>query len=173
MNVRTIVFLGSLLLAPQAGRPQSVAEKTEDAAWKKLEFLLGQWHAGTDEKDSAVGAGQGDFSFGLELNRKIMVRRNQAAYDSGQRHEDLLVIYLDAPGESPRAIYFDSEGHVIRYSLKFPAPNSVVFLSDGTQSEPRYRLSYRRNGSALQGKFEVAPPGADFKTYLSWTSNKE
>jgi hypothetical protein len=25
------------------------------------------------------------------------------------------VIYLDAPDDTPRAIYFDSEGHVIRY----------------------------------------------------------
>jgi hypothetical protein len=27
-------------------------------------------------------------------------------------------------------------------------------------------------GSALKGTFEVAPPGADYKTYLSWTSKR-
>jgi hypothetical protein len=109
----------------------------------------------------------------LELNGKIIVRRNQAAYDSGARHEDLMVIYLDAPNDSPRAIYFDAEGHVIRYALTFPAPNSVTFQSDAQEPGPRYRLSYRKNGSTLDGKFEVAPPGADYKTYLSWTAKKE
>jgi hypothetical protein len=83
------------------------------------------------------------------------------------------VIYLDAPNDTPRAIYFDSEGHTIRYNLTFPAAGRVVFESDGTQPGPRYRLSYSLNGPALDGKFEVAPPGAVYKAYLTWTSKKE
>jgi len=38
-----------------------------------------------------------------------------------------MVIYLEG---TPRAIYFDSEGHVIRYKISFPADESVVFESD-------------------------------------------
>ena len=48
-----------------------------------------------------------------------------------------------------------------------------TFESDGTQPGPRYRLSYWLNGSALDGKFEVAPPGAEYKAYMSWTSKKD
>jgi hypothetical protein len=107
------------------------------------------------------------------LNRKIIVRHNQASYTSGVRHDDLMVIYLDAPDDTPRAIYFDTEGHVIRYSLTFPAANKVTFESDGTQPGPRYRLSYWLNGPSLDGKFEVAPPGAEYKTYMSWASKKD
>lgn len=73
------------------------------------------------EKDTPLGAGQGTFSFEPELNRKIVVRHNPAAYNSGERHDDLMPIYLDAPNDTPRAIYFDTEGHVIRYSLTFPS----------------------------------------------------
>jgi len=54
-------------------------------------------------------AGQGGFSFELELNRKIIVRRNYAGYASGVQHDDLMVVYLDAPNDTPRAIYFDTE----------------------------------------------------------------
>jgi hypothetical protein len=80
---------------------------------------------GTGEKDTSLGAGQGGFSFELELNRKIVVRRNHAGYASGVQHDDLMVIYLDAP-----------------------------------------------NG-ALEGKFELAAPGSEYKTYLSWTSKQD
>jgi hypothetical protein len=145
----------------------------EDTPWKKLEFLMGKWTGAAGEKDTPHGAGQGGFSFEPELNQKIIVRHNHAAYTSGVRHEDLMVIYLDAPNDTPRAIYFDTEGHIIRYNLTFPAANNVIFESDGSQPGPRYRLSYWLEGSAMDGKFEVAPPGAEYKTYMSWTSKRD
>jgi hypothetical protein len=106
---------------------QTIRDKAADSAWKKLEFLLGNWSGSAGEKDTPLGAGQGGFSFEPELNQKIVVRHNHAAYNTGVRHEDLMVIYLDAPNDTPRAIYFDTEGHVIRDRLTFPAPDSVTF----------------------------------------------
>jgi hypothetical protein len=140
--------------------------------WKKLDFLLGKWTGVAGEKDTPLGAGQGAFSFEPQLNQKIIVRRNLAEYNSGVRHDDLMVIYLDAPNDTPRAIYFDSEGHTIRYNLTFPADGKVVFESDGTQPGPRYRLTYWMEAGVLQGKFEVAPPGSEYKAYMSWKSKK-
>ena len=163
-----MLLLGGLLIGAQ-----SVPDKAAGSAWKKLEFLLGNWTGSAGEKDTPLGVGQGGFSFELELNQKIVVRHNHAAYNSGARHEDLMVIYLDAPNDTPRATYFDTEGHVIRYNLTFPAPDRVVFESDGTQTGPRFRLSYWLHGRALEGKFEVAPSGAEYKTYMSWTSKKD
>ena len=166
--ILTAVFLGVLAVGAQ-----TAPDKAGDATWKKLEFLLGKWTDAAGEKDTPLGAGQGGFSFQPELNGKIIVRHNQAAYTSGARHDDLMVIYLDGPDDKPRAIYFDSEGHVIRYSLSFPAANNVVFESEASQPGPRYRLSYRLNGPALDGKFEVAPPGADYKSYMRWAAKKD
>jgi hypothetical protein len=173
MTMRTSAILSAVLFSVLTVGAQNTADKPDDSGWKKLEFLVGKWTGSAGEKDTPLGAGQGGFSFEPELNRKIIVRRNRAAYDSGVRHEDLMVIYLDAPNDTPRAIYFDTEGHVIRYNLTFPAPNRVTFESDGTQPGPRYRLSYWLNGRALDGKFEVAPPGAEYKAYMSWTSRKD
>jgi len=161
--------LGTLILtAILAGAISHAA----DSPWKNLEFLLGNWTGAAGEKDTPVGAGQGAFSFEAELNHKIIVRRNHAAYDSGVRHDDLMILYLDSPDDTPRAIYFDSEGHVIRYNLTFPSANTVIFESDGTQPGPRYRLSYRLERGSLNGKFEVAAPGSEYKPYMSWTSRK-
>jgi len=148
-------------------------QSTTDTSWKKLEFLLGKWTGVAGEKDTPLGAGQGGFSFEPELNQKIVVRRNHAGYNSGARHDDLIVIYLDAPNDAPRAIYFDSEGHVIRYNLTFPSANKAVFESDGTQPGPRFRLSYSLDGPSLKGTFEVAPPGSDYKPYMSWAAKKD
>jgi hypothetical protein len=145
--------------------------QTNDA-WKKLDFLLGDWTGAAGEKDTQLGAGQGAFSFKAELKQKIIVRRNNAQYDSGVQHDDLMVIYFDAPNDSPRAIYFDTEGHVIHYALSFPSPQRVVFESDGTQPGPKYRLTYWMEGASLDGRFEVAAPSSEYKTYLSWTSRK-
>jgi len=148
----------------------SVAGQTDP--WNKLQFLLGNWTGSAGEKDARIGAGQGDFSFEPQLNQKIILRKNHAAYDSGVRHDDLMILYLDTPNDTPRAIYFDTEGHVIRYNLTFPAPEKVMFESDRTQPGPKYRLTYWMDHGSLSGKFEIAPPGADYKTYISWTSTR-
>ena len=164
MRLIAIFVAATLLLTAQSG-------STPD--WKKLEFLLGKWTGIAAEKETPLGAGQGAFSFELELNKKIVVRRNNATYDSGVRHDDLMVIYFDGPaGAPPRAIYFDSEGHVIRYNVTVPSVNRAVFESDGTQPGPKYRLTYWMEGSSLKGTFEVAPPGAEYKTYMSWASKR-
>jgi hypothetical protein len=149
--------------------------------WKPIEFLLGNW-IGTGG-GAQTGSGQGAFSFEPQLNQHIIVRRNFAEYSSGpqagSRHDDLMIIYLDpaAGSASPdrvrqqlRAIDWDTEGHVIQYNLATPAANVAVFESDGAPSGPRYRLTYTLNGKNLDGKFEIAAPGAEFKTYLTWTS---
>jgi len=144
-------------------------EAQTSGPWPKLDFLLGDWTGVAGEKDTPLGAGQGSFSFQPELNRKIIVRRNNARYDSGVRHDDLMIIYLDGV---PRAIYFDTEGHVIRYSLSFPAPQHAVFESESGQPGPRYRLSYWMDAGVLKGRFETAAPGGEYKTYLSWSSKR-
>jgi hypothetical protein len=171
--MRASTILNVLLFIVLPLQAQSTPGKAGDSSLKKLEFVLGKWTGRSGEKDTSLGAGQGGFSFELELNQKIIVRRNHAAYTSGVQHDDLMVIYLDAPNDTPRAIYFDTEGHIIRYNLTFPSANSVIFESDGTQPGPRYRLSYWLHGRALDGKFEVASPGAQYKTYMSWTSSKD
>jgi hypothetical protein len=140
--------------------------------WSKLEFLLGNWTGTAGGKDTAIGAGRGAFSFELQLNQKIIVRHNQATYDSGIRHEDLMVIYLDAPDQTPRAVYFDTEGHVTRYHVTFPSTSAATFESDATEPGPKYRLSYWMDHGLLNGRFEIAPPGKEYKTYMSWTSTK-
>jgi len=145
--------------------------QTNDS-WKKLDFLLGDWTGVAGEKDTQLGAGQGAFSFKAELKQKIIVRRNNAQYDSGVQHDDLMVIYLDAPNDTPHAIYFDTEGHVIHYGLTFPSANRVVFESDESQPGPKYRLTYWMEGGSLNGRFEVAPPSSGYKTYMGWTSKK-
>jgi hypothetical protein len=150
----------------------SVMQAQTSDAWKKLDFLFGEWTGSAAEKDTPLGGGHGSFSFEPELNRKIIVRHNHAGYDSGTQHDDLMVIYLDAPNETPRAIYFDTEGHVIRYNLAFPSAARVVFETDAAQPGPRYRLTYWTEGESLNGRFEVAAPAGEYKTYLNWKSTK-
>jgi hypothetical protein len=166
------ILLGHALLLAQSSNPKPDAPVDRDARWKPIQFLLGTWTA--EGGGAQTGQGQGAFSFTPDLDRSVVVRRNLAEYhdgpDAGTRHDDLLIVYSEAP-DSLRAIYFDSEGHVIRYNLKTPSPNLAIFESDGTQPGPKYRLSYALRGKSLDGKFEIAPPGsAEFKTYLSWSS---
>ncbi len=161
-----VIFIGFLAAA-------AVLHAQGNDNWKMLDFLIGEWTADASAKDTPHGAGRGEFSFQPDLQRRILVRRNHAGYDSGNQHDDLMVIYLDPPNGAPHAIYFDTEGHVIRYSLAFPSAGRVVFETDATQPGPRYRLTYWMDGSALNGRFEIAAPAGDYKTYLSWTSHKK
>jgi len=162
--MKTSLILAALLV--------SAAGAQDSPAWSKLEFLLGNWTGVAGEHDTQLGAGQGAFSFQPELNRKIVVRRNNASYDSGVQHDDLMIIYLDSPASTPRAIYFDSEGHIIRYNLAFPSPNRVVFESEASQPGPRYRLTYWLDGAVLNGSFELATSPGEYKPYMRWTSRR-
>lgn len=157
-------LLFALILAASALTAQSASPD-----WKSLEFLVGNWTGVAGANDTPIGAGQGDFSFALDLNKAIIVRRNHAAYESGAKHDDLMVIYLEG---KTRAIYFDSEGHVIRYNVSIRSKDHVVFESDGTQPGPQYRLSYSMDGASLNGRFEVAAKAGEYKTYMSWTSKR-
>jgi hypothetical protein len=91
--------------------------------WDQFQFMIGKWKAET-----------GDFSFQPEMNGQVLVRRN-FNNTPGQKHEDLMVVYLEG---TPKAIYFDSEGHTIHYNVAFPSKNAAVFESEGPG--PKYRL---------------------------------
>ena len=134
--------------------------------WETLHFLEGDWVGieGSGQPGKAAGGG---FSLHRELGGKILVRRNRAEYAATKDraafvHEDLMVIYPDAK----RAVYFDSEGHVIHYTIEADG-KSAVMVSEPDASAPRYRLSYRSAGAdSLSILFEVAPPGKDFQKYI-------
>lgn len=138
----------------------SAYAQTVDARWQPLQFMVGKWAGGGAGEP---GAGQGAFSFLPELNGQVLVRRSFNQLAAGPRHEDWMIVYSDGPKEAPRAIYFDSEGHVIRYGITFPAKNAAVFESEAGQPGPKFRLSYSLEGKTLSGKFEV-----DGKPYLTW-----
>ncbi len=142
--------------------------------WDDIQFLFGKWGGGGQGQP---GAGQGEFSFEPDLNGRIVVRHsfNQIASgrEAGTRHDDLLILYSEPPNDAKRAIYFDSEGHVIRYNVTVPHPKNVVFESDVSQPGPRYRLSYSLDGDVLNGQFEIAESAkAQYKTYLNWKAKK-
>jgi hypothetical protein len=137
--------LMAMLLLAAALLPAQTGDR-----WAPFLFLTGKW--------KAEG---GEFSFEPELNGHILVRRN-VNNTPGQKHEDLMVVYFEG---APKAIYFDTEGHTIRYTVSFPSKNSAVFDSEG--GGPKYRLSYVLEGQKLNGKFEV-----DGKVYLSWTATR-
>lgn len=151
---------------------------SDDDPWKPFRFLVGEWMG---EGGGEPGRGSGGFSFAWDLHEKVLVRRNRAEYPATQgrpasSHEDLMVIYRDEGGGPTRAIYFDSEGHVIHYKATFSQDHrTLTFLSDADPASPRFRLSYTRGeGEVLRIQFEIAPPGKPdaFKTYLDGNARR-
>ena len=142
----------------------------QNVDWKPLEFLLGKWTGVADAKHTEVGPGTGACSFELDLNKNVIIRKSTASYDSGVKHDDLMVIYYEG---AMRAIYFDSEGHVIRYNVTSPATNRVVFLSEPSQPGPKYRLTYWTEGALVHVDFEIAAKGDEYKMYAGGLLKRE
>ena len=154
-----------LLLLAAATLYAQTSSKTGDR-WAPLAFLVGEW---TGEGGGGPGQGSGGFSFLPDQNGTILVRKNRADYPPTKdrpafSHTDLMMVYKETSETKLRAIYFDTEDHVIHYTVEPSADgSSVQFLSDN------YRLTYRKTGAdSVAIKFKIAPPdkpGA-FATYI-------
>lgn len=143
------------------------------SGWAPLQFLLGEW---VGEGAGTEGAGAGACSFSMDLKDNVIVRKNRARYAATKdrpalAHDDLMIIYRDSPGAPLKAIFFDTEGHTIRYDVRVSADQKAIeFLSELSSSAPRYRLTYWNGGAVeVKFKFEIAPSGRpdEFAAYIT------
>jgi hypothetical protein len=156
-------------MAPKAGQPDP---------WATLRFLFGTWE-GKTTGGVAQAQAPASYSFRLELRDHIVARHTSIGACSSPddlecRHSDLLYIYPGAGGGSFQAIYFDNEGHVIRYDVSVPTVGTALFVSSPGQPGPQYRLTYTLVEDAMTGKFEIRMAGqGDFMSYLEWSGKRQ
>ncbi|HLG99251.1 MAG TPA: hypothetical protein VKX49_23270 [Bryobacteraceae bacterium] len=158
-----------LLLALIACAASAQTHKV-DGRWAPLGFLIGEW---TGEGGGGPGEGTGGFSFLPDQDGKILVRKNRADYPASKdrpafSHTDLMIVYKE--DSKLRAIYFDTEDHVIHYDVTPAADGkSVRFLSGN------YRLTYTQTATdRVAIRFEVAAPGKPgaFETYIDASARR-
>jgi hypothetical protein len=178
--MRTLTWRKLLTIALLLCTAKIAGAQSTGPNWAPFGWLVGDWvgeGAATDR-----GQGTGGFSFALDLQKNILVRKNWADYPAANdraafRHDDLMIAYQESAKDPVQAIFFDSEGHVIRYTASVSADgNTIQFTSEAQPSNPRYRLTYlRTTEKSLTLKFEIAPPGKPdaFATYIEATSHKK
>lgn len=167
-HIKYLICIFAISIFAPAAFPGGVAFPT-------LQFLVGNWEA-----ESKPGEASAHFEFSLDLQGKILVRRNHVEYPAaaGQQavvHDDLLVTYQEGVPAATRATYFDSDGYVARYTATSSGAGQVVFVSDPVAKLARYRLTYTQlPDGRLDAKLEVAPPGKPnaFANYLGWVSKR-
>ena len=145
--------------------------QTVESPFKPIAFLIGDW---VGEGDGKPGESTGAFSFSLDLDKKIAIRKNHADLKDGV-HDDLMIAYADPAGKGLRAIYFDNEGHVIAYSVE-SIFDGVRFVSDASAPGPRFRLTYKKTGEkTVSIQFEIAAPGKPdaFAPYITAKARKK
>ncbi len=164
---------------PSAAQPpekaaQAPGRASQPAFTPAWQAILGAWFSVGE--DQPPGPPLATFTFNLDLDGRIIVRRNHNDIPaSGDKpaavHDDLMMIF---PTERPaewRALYADNEGHVIQYRARWSADNKrLSFVGDITPGQPRYRLVYTfATPDDLVIAFEIAPPGRPdgFKPYLT------
>ncbi len=104
----------------------SLCAQSPTASWESLKFLEGAWQATTPASASGPAV-SGTYTFRKELSGHILARHSSSDACKGPAdfdcdHHDLLYVYLNAPGQPLKAIYFDNEGHVIHYDVSSPVP---------------------------------------------------
>ena len=87
-----------------------------------------------------------------------------------------MTIYREPGAIKLRAIYFDTEDHVIHYTVEPSSDGQVVqFIGDASPANPRFRLTYRKTGpDTLAIRFEIALPAKPdaFSTYIEATARR-
>jgi hypothetical protein len=155
-----IMIIGQLLYGQQSKN-----------TWEKWNYLIGEW---VGEHNGQPGQGEGKFSFQTDLDDKILVRKSHTVFPATTKsdeiiHDDLLIIYQGTAEEPQEAIYFDNEGHTIKYKVTFN-DKSIVLTSDISANTTRFRFTYTIiDTKTVNASFEMASPQApeEFKMYLS------
>jgi hypothetical protein len=178
----------ALTLCTASLAAQSPASTPATDPLAPLDFLLGTWSAKTDSAaGSASAQATGAYTFRRDLNGHALVRslsaddcKGPADFDCS--HQDQLTIFADSNALAMHkaallALYLDSEGHVIYYTISTPDAHTAIFNSQGLPSLPKFRLIYHLEGdgpkAVLSGKFQTAAPGSgDFRSYLEWSGPK-
>lgn len=182
---RSLLIFG-FLLSPALTFAQASASTDPLAS---LDFLLGTWSAKTDTAAGSAGAqAAGAYTFHRDLNGHALVRSSSEDSCKGPAnfhcsHHDQLTIFADPNALAVHhaallALYLDSEGHVIYYTISTPDPHTAIFNSQNAASQPKFRLIYHLEGDGpkaiMTGKFQMAAPGSsDFHSYLEWSGAKQ
>ena len=174
--MRGRVIAAALIALTQAQSDRALSAPAEDP-WNALSFLEGTWDART-QSGSAGAEATGTYTFKPELKHHVLARHSERAACKGPKaydckHGDLLYIYQEAQGQPLRALYLDSEGHVIHYTVSTPEAATALFVSEASPSGPQFQLVYQLKDGVMSGKFQMRMPGqADWKSYLEWSGGK-
>ncbi len=186
---RSSLLLAAILVISSAVSAQTAAPSIPADPLAPLDFLLGTWSAKTDTAAGSAGAqASGTYTFRRDLNGHALVRstsadtcKGPATYDC--THHDQLTVFADPNAlalhkSSLLALYLDSEGHVIYYTVSTPDTHTAIFNSQSLPSLPKFRLIYHLEGEGpkaiMSGKFQMASPGSDdFRSYLEWSGPKQ
>lgn len=167
MITKLILFFSLLTIT-------SVSFGQQKTAWDNWNWLMGEW---IGEGSGQPGQGGGVFSFSLDLENKILVRKSHSEYPAKDNkpaviHDDLMVVYLDYTGSPSKAIYFDNEGHTINYEISY-SDKSIVLTSNKIPNVPIFRLTYSLlDINIVDTKFEMSQDGEKFITYIEGKSKK-
>jgi len=146
----------------------------EKPSWKNWNWLMGSW---IGEGSGEPGTGGGTFSFSLDLDEKILIRKSHSEYPAEDNkpviiHDDLMIVYPDLNGIPSDAIYFDNEGHTIKYHIIY-SENAIILTSEKNPGAPVFRLTYTLfNKDTIDTKFEMSQDGKDFMLYIEGESKK-
>ena len=146
----------------------------QNVAWDKWEWLKGEW---VGEGGGQLGESSGTFSFSLDLDKKIMVRKSHTEFPATDKkpkaiHDDLMIVYSDNTGNPSKAIYFDNEGHTINYTVTY-IDKSIILTSEKTQNASTFRLIYSLlEDKRVNTKFEMSQDGVKYTTYIEGKSKK-
>lgn len=174
----SVIFRVMVMLGPLGCVPPACAQGAAPPPdWSRWQPFLGKWEGGGGGQP---GQGIGGFTFSVDLQGRVLLRRNSAEYPSAAgkpafSHEDLMLVYRE--GDTTRAMYFDSEGHVIRYRVTFSSDSaSIVYLSVSAPTEFQYRLTNTiLHAGTMRILFEIARPGRkrEFSRYIEATAVKK
>lgn len=146
----------------------------QNSTWGQWNWLMGNW---IGQGSGQPGQGGGTFSFSLDLDKKILVRKSHSEYPAEDHqqatiHDDLMIVYLDHTGNPSNAIYFDNEGHTINYQIAY-SDKSIVLTSKKKPNVPIFRLTYTKlDHETIDTKFEMSQDGMKFITYIEGESRK-
>lgn len=138
-----------------------VTESTDKAARERLDAFVGQWSMEAGPSDGPAWPGEAHVTFEWMEDAPLLIQRWQI--EMPQAPDGVAVIGCDGKSDGYFQLYTDERDVQRIYEMSFDGTTWKLWR-EGEPFSQRFTATFSDNGRTIEGRWEMAEDGSEWKT---------